>query len=427
MIKRFILYLSVLTLMLITAGCVTPVNPVKLLEKTLNRTEVVELPERKITSREDLPGDVELVMAAMINAIRGDKNLSHVSFDREGKHEFLEERFTYKAFDVKFADIIFFKTEKPEGDIRPALLECGLYFEDAIGRSAYVRVRAEYVVTKKDVIITASEYELLPNPYPTVKAYILPRDAVEKAPPELKNNFAGLYLLAQKKAITLEPTQQERIKHEQYDQLSFLDRLKYKSDAIPESYRVMLFCMERLRPESRFVMTVSQFERASENSLSTPYYLNDNGWVVGIVGAKFALDAYGRDLFFHAQFNPGIDPANTELKHIGRFSSIKNYHPEKIKVDQNPYLASWKKQGQDLPTQGPISTGTVFLNPAVVTDAKIIQNRLAEAGFYAMKIDGAFGNGSKRSLAAFKKANGLKQDSVWDIGTQKALFKGSGL
>jgi len=102
----------------------------------------------------------------------------------------------------------------------------------------------------------------------------------------------------------------------------------------------------------------------------------------------------------------------------------------------NPYLEAWKKQGMDkapsapitpIPSDGAISSGSVFLDPAVVKDATIIQRRLFDLGFYKMKVDGSFGEGSRRSLGAFKKANELANNSVWDLKTQKALFKGSGL
>jgi hypothetical protein len=154
-----------------------------------------------------------------------------------------------------------------------------------------------------------------------------------------------------------------------------------------------------------------------------------------VIGGKFALDAYKNEVFFHVQFNPGIDPANVELKHISRFSSIKNYDTQG-KKHLNPYLEAWKKQGVKTPSStaktsivsgGSISSGEVFLNPAVIKDAKIIQKRLSEMGFYNMKVDGALGNGSKKSLGNFKKSNGLANDSVWDLKTQKVLFKGSGL
>ena len=436
MIKRFVLYLFVLNMMAVTAGCVAPMNPAGPADNNQTKKNTVELPERVIIDREDVPGDVELVLAAMINVIRGgEENIPNINFDREGTHEFLQEKFAYKGFDVKFAEIIYFKTEQALDHVRYAVLESGLYFADAIGRSAYARVLVEYAVAKNDIFITNTEYEILPNPYPDVKAFIVPRAVLESASPEVKNSFAGLFLLAQQNEVTMEPTKKERIQREQYNQLSLIGRMKYKSDSIPESYCVMVFCMERLRPESQFVMTVSKDENASGDTLSTPYYLKDNGWTVGIVGGKFELDAYDKTIFFHAQFNPGINPADTDLKHISRFSSIKNYDvPDKKPL--NPYLEAWKKQGMDkapsapitpIPSDGAISSGSVFLDPAVVKDATIIQRRLFDLGFYKMKVDGSFGEGSRRSLGAFKKANELANNSVWDLKTQKALFKGSGL
>ncbi|MCF6245921.1 MAG: peptidoglycan-binding protein [Desulfobacula sp.] len=436
MIKRFVLYLFVLNMLLITSGCVESMKRIDPFKNAQVKEDVVELPERIIVNRKDLPGDVEHVMAAMINAIRGgDKNIPNVNFDPNGKHEFMEDLFSYKRFDVKFIDIIYFKTEKALDHVRYSLLEFGLYFSDAIGRSAYVRVMADYVVAKNDIFITTTEYEILPNPYPEIQAFILPREVVTNASPEVKNDYTSLFLLAQQKAVTMEPTKGERIQREQYDQLSFIGRMKYKSDSIPKSYCVLVFCKERLRPESRFVMTVSKDEKVSNNTLSNPYYLNDDGWTVGIVGGKFALDAYDKEVFFHVQFNPGIDPANTELKYISRFSSVKNYDTQD-KKPLNPYLKAFKKQKFDTATvvsdnpgvsNGSFSSGMVFLNPAVAKDAKIIQKRLSELGFYTMKIDGAFGKGSQRSLMAFKKTNGLAKNSVWNLKTQKALFKGSGL
>jgi hypothetical protein len=433
MIKRFALYLCVLNMMVITAGCVSSINTAGPADNTKPGGNVVELPERVIIDRDDLPGDAELVMAAMINAIRGgEQDIPNVNFDPAGNHEFLSDGFSYKGFDVKFIDIIYFKTGNAIDHVRYAMLEFGLYFSDVIGRSAYVRVLSEYAVAKEDIFITNSEYEILPNPYPGIRTFILPREAVVKASSKVKNSFAGLFLLAQENAVTMEPTKEERIKREQYNQLSTFGRMKYTSDSIPESYCVMVFCMERLRPESRFVMTVSKNENPSDTTSSKPYYLKDNGWTVGIVGGKFALDAYDKNVFFHVQFNPGIVPSDTSLTHIGRFSSIKNYDAP-VHKSANPYLEAWKKQGIDKKpassdaSDGTISSGTVFLNPSDIKDAKIIQKRLLDTGFYTMKVDGAFGKGSKRSLAAFKKANGLANDSVWDLKTQKALFDGSGL
>ena len=418
--KRFIFYILVLIMMLMTGcgGLMTQVQERLGSGSEQAKGEVIELPERVLFNRNDLPGDVELVMAAMINMIRGgDKVIPNIGFDPEGRHELLDDPFSYAGFDVKYVDIIYYKTERPRDNVRFALLEGCFYFADAIGRSAYVRFLAEYAVSGKDIIIASSEYEILPNPHPKVKAFILPKDVVKNAPPKVKNSFIGLYLMANQKAITMEPIRKENVLYEEFEQMSFIDRLKYKSDAVPAEYCVLVFCMERLRPESRFVLTVSGDKRASASSLSEPLYMNDNGWLIGTVAGEFAVDAYNKEVFFHVQFNPGIDPENNKLRHICRFSSLKNYHSDRIKKPENPYEKAFLQT----------LTEEVFLNPAVTKNARLIQKRLAELGFYTMKIDGAFGKGSRRALKAFKQANGLGNNSKWDIRTQKALFKGSRL
>jgi peptidoglycan hydrolase-like protein with peptidoglycan-binding domain len=72
--------------------------------------------------------------------------------------------------------------------------------------------------------------------------------------------------------------------------------------------------------------------------------------------------------------------------------------------------------------QAPIAAGAVLLDPSASDDAKTIQSRLADLGFYKMAIDGAWGRGSRDALRAYKEKNGLKKDEQWDKETQIALF-----
>jgi peptidoglycan hydrolase-like protein with peptidoglycan-binding domain len=74
------------------------------------------------------------------------------------------------------------------------------------------------------------------------------------------------------------------------------------------------------------------------------------------------------------------------------------------------------------PPQDPVAAGAVLLDPSVSDDAKTIQRRLADLGYYKMAIDGAWGRGSRAALRAYKETNGLPQDEQWDKGTQIALF-----
>jgi hypothetical protein len=69
----------------------------------------------------------------------------------------------------------------------------------------------------------------------------------------------------------------------------------------------------------------------------------------------------------------------------------------------------------------------ILHHPARYSDAVKIQRRLADLGYYTLKVDGAFGKGSRAALKAFRQNAGLGGDSRWDLTTQKALFRGTGL
>jgi len=63
------------------------------------------------------------------------------------------------------------------------------------------------------------------------------------------------------------------------------------------------------------------------------------------------------------------------------------------------------------------------LNPAVPQDARIIQTRLTELGFYELPIDGIWGKGSRTALMAFKEENSLGSSDTWDDETQTLLLR----
>ena len=75
--------------------------------------------------------------------------------------------------------------------------------------------------------------------------------------------------------------------------------------------------------------------------------------------------------------------------------------------------------------EGPISSGSVLLNPAVPKDAKTIQSRLTEQGLYRGAIDGIWGKLSRAALKSFKEQNSLENPDKWDKETQILLFRGT--
>ena len=70
----------------------------------------------------------------------------------------------------------------------------------------------------------------------------------------------------------------------------------------------------------------------------------------------------------------------------------------------------------------PATQVSALLNPAVPEDARVIQSRLAELGFYDLPIDGIWGKGSRTALMAFKEKNSLGSSDTWDTETQSLLL-----
>ena len=76
---------------------------------------------------------------------------------------------------------------------------------------------------------------------------------------------------------------------------------------------------------------------------------------------------------------------------------------------------------------GPISSGRQLLNPAEKSDAKLIQTRLKELGYYGGEIDGLFGKGSYSALEQYSLSAGVPGSGRWTPELQKSLFLGSGM
>lgn len=80
-------------------------------------------------------------------------------------------------------------------------------------------------------------------------------------------------------------------------------------------------------------------------------------------------------------------------------------------------------------TPAPTATPTVYEMPAsqvkrssIGKDAKLVQQRLKDLGYFTSTIDGVFGTKSVAALTAFQKANNIKTDGICGSGTAKILF-----
>jgi len=69
-----------------------------------------------------------------------------------------------------------------------------------------------------------------------------------------------------------------------------------------------------------------------------------------------------------------------------------------------------------------ILTDNTYAEGQTPADASRVQARMKELGYYRMKVDGDWGRGSKVALRAFKAANQLPCNWVWDQQTEAKLF-----
>lgn len=99
---------------------------------------------------------------------------------------------------------------------------------------------------------------------------------------------------------------------------------------------------------------------------------------------------------------------------------------QKLLLHGNPLSA--KATPTPKPTKTPTPAPTFNVPDSTVRrgskgdDARAVQQRLKDLGYYKGKVDGNFGSGSEDALEAFQKNNGLEPDGVAGQGTYTVLF-----
>jgi len=89
----------------------------------------------------------------------------------------------------------------------------------------------------------------------------------------------------------------------------------------------------------------------------------------------------------------------------------------RLKKEAFEMLASWRIEDSRVS-----STEIRLLNPQRRNDARQIQKKLKEMGYYTSKVDGIWGPNSKAALRTFQKNHALTNDGEWDSITQFFLF-----
>ncbi len=367
----------------------------------------------------DVPADIRMVTAAMVQKLRKDqKGIPRVSFDSGGNHYTPETRFDYRGFSVSDISI----NEQWARDTGRKSFDCRvagvMLFSDQLGRRAMVSYTADYELFRNRIIIRNSAVRPVPPIFPTTRAFIIEGSEFKEIVGE-RPDFYGFYTGVVSKAHSMTPTLEERREREELQKMSLFDRIKRGTRIERQENFMVIFVMDRLTPDAELevVVTRNPNDRAS---LAKPVYSDFDGWRVAIVAGKFAID---HDVFCAKAYykpSPGVLPDNSEQVMVGLFSSEKDYD-----TPGSPTRADVRPASHASP-EGPLALGRNALDPLKRYDAALIQSRLAELGFYKTVVDGLWGPGSRRSLQAFQRAIGLDSSGNWNMQTQLKMFFGTG-
>ena len=423
-------FLSFLMIGLLVVGCKTTmdktISSVKsgfndLMEEDITQLELV-VPERTLVDTRKVPSHSRFVIAAVIEQMRDrGKKVKQVVFDKTGRHTLRDPRFTFSGFDLIHIDIggyVFLENTRKRTVVR---MDGVLHFADDIGRVCSSAFAVRYLLRPgRAITVLESGIQHVPPAFPAVTAFFVPAEKVAASQGQL-NTFRDYYRMARANAVPMRATEAEIIAREKEKNLSAWQKVKNASlaETAEKNYIIMVFCLERLAPEAEFAVKVTSQETVHGTPLAQTLYLNDAGWRIAAMGGSAKLNSKSDKFFVYATYHPDRAALDKPIL-VGKFSSLKDYGGRPPMQQRNVQQAS-------APTSGPLGRGDVFLNPASHSDAVKIQQRLADLGYYKSKVDGAFGKGSRASLTAYRRDAGLGNDSRWDMVTQKALFRGTGL
>ena len=381
----------------------------------------------QIANESQVPPDVRMVTAAIVLQLRNDPSgIPNVSFDASGVHIVSEADFDYQGFSVTSVLLEEHWVHDTGNDSFICRVEGSLVFEDILGRRALNHFLADYELFSGKIVILNSVARPIDPIFPETQAFIVKAEDLQ-AIVNLNPDFTRFYTETVSRAVSMTPTPEERRLRQELEQMSLFERIRRAPTTERYDYFMIIFVMDRIMPDAgvEVVVTSSVHDR---QSLAESVYRDFDGWRVAIFGGNFALD---RDVFYAKTYyrpRPGILPDNLDQVLIGLFATEKNYKEQQHTVEMatSPSPQSGVQRVGHASAEGPLASGHVFLNPAKRDDARVIQTRLAELGFYNMAIDGLWGPGSRGALQGFQRSINITANGEWTMQSQMRLFSGTG-
>ncbi len=422
MYKKILFQIGLIVLSLSIWGCVATTTSTAPVAPAPEKGLTLSPPDRIIGDLSQQPIHIKLVLAALVNKLRGDRDaIPEVGFDPKGKHFLYDTNFTYDDFDLRFIQITGFEIQNQTDTEAQLAVEGVFNFKDLFGRGVAAYFAAGYTVHKNGITITQSGTALVAPAIPDIELFFVPKSSFSNVDMKEISSYMDLYLHAVLNAFPMAPTAEERQKMEAYDKTK-TGSPGAGDETAPGDYYILAFCKDRLPWEASLEMKITDQPGMKGKPVFETGYVYDQGWRVMMAGGVFSPNTLKDNFYIDVLYNtnPEIKPASIN---IGSYTNQKIFRttPQfNIKPVGTP-MESVKAQ------LGPIESGTLFLDPNKKADAVQIQTRLSKTGHYKKAIDGAFGESSKTALRSFRKANGLGDNLTWDLNTQKMLFQNSGL
>ncbi len=425
MYKKITVRIGILILLMSLCGCLTTTTNLLSAKPSQEEGPVIELPDRTIVDMSKQPAHVKFVLAAMGNRVRGGRHvIPEVKFSPKGTHAFYDPDFTYEDFDLSRIQITGFEVADQTKNRARLIIEGIFSFKDLFRRGSAVYFAADYTVHKNGITINNSGTALIAPAHPDMEVYYVPVSSFDGVDMNEISSFLDLYLHAVIHAIDMQPTAAGRSAKQEFEKLSTWKKMTATSATRAEDFYIMAFCKDRLPPETSLQMRITNNAQLLGDNLFEVGYVYDQGWRIMIAGGNFSPDTFNNNIYvgLHYEVDPGT---RSNASCVGIYKNQKNY-------SNTPKFIAAKKDGSNTAARpgsksNPIASGSIFLNPSKNNDARLIQTRLSEMGYYTKNIDGDFGRGSKNALKEFKKDQGLGDNFNWDLNTQKLLFKNSGL
>ncbi len=235
----------------------------------------------------DLLPDQQLVMAAIVERLRGNPDVEGVTFVPDGRMVFGDTIFKYEAFAVTHVALFDYQAEMVEAGRVASSVDGSFLFTDAFGRRAGCLFSVLYDYTKDGISI----YECVAMPiavdFPTTEAYIVPTSALEEQANSAKfDSFLSLYTTCVTHAIPMAYNKGE-------------GRVETKTDL----YTVVVFCMDRLLDSGSFDVSMTTERMGMGHDIAKPLYVNFDGWRVAMFGANFKPGEQKATFFLRASYN----------------------------------------------------------------------------------------------------------------------------